>query len=277
VSEKRSISIPIAVSISASAPPPEDPDEEHLPISFNINYFRPSYFILEAELEVTAFVRQFDLLVFDPQMDGMEGDEYQSHLLIKGWNCGNEFAFASFLRKRKAARELATLPAATLMDYWRWNRGRAERQAQVGDTKSIPRIAFVRVGGEARGAAFWPDGGVPTVIPHVAYLIVDQEKIGSERQPGEENHALVAWEVARSLLERYHFIETDNSFVLDDGAQPPSDLARSIRSLPAYTGEFAPLSADEVLDRELVEKYARKSIVKRALDFMRRRRSGQST
>jgi hypothetical protein len=259
------------------APPPEDPEEEHLPISFNINFFRPSYFILEAELEVTAFVRHFDLVVFDPQIDGMEGDEYQSHLLIKGWNCGNEFAFASFLRERGAAREVPTLPAATLMEYWRWNRGRAERQAQVGNTKSIPRIAFVRVGGEARSAAFWPDGGVPSIIPHVAYLIVDREKCDPEQQSGKENQALVAWEVARPLLERYNLIETDNSFVLDDGAQPPGELARLIQSLPAYTGEFAPLSAHEVVDRELVERYARKSIVKLALDFMRWRRSGQPT
>jgi hypothetical protein len=233
--------------------------------------------LYDAAASIPAIVRHFDLLVFDPQMDGMEGDEYQGDLLIKGWNCGNEFAFASFLRKRKAARELTALPAATLMESGRWNRGRAERQAQVGDTKSIPRIAFVRVGGEARSAAFWPDGGIPTVIPRVAYLIVGREKIGFEQPPGEENHALVAWEVARSLLERYDFIETDNSFVLDDGAQSPGDLARSIRSLPAYSGEFAPLSADEVLDRELVEKYVPKSIVKRALDFMRWLRSGQST
>jgi hypothetical protein len=257
-------------------PPPEDPDEEHLPISFNINFFRPSYFILEAELEVTAFVRYFDLVVFDPQIDGMEGDEYQSHLLIKGWNRGNEFAFASLLRKRKVARDVPTLPAATLMEFWRWNLGRAERQARVGDTKSIPRILFVRIAGEARSAAFWPDGGIRSIIPHVDYLVVDREKFDPEQQPGKEDQALVAWEVARPLLERYGSIEMDNSFVLNDDAQPPGGLAGLIQSLPAYTGEFVPLSADDVLDRELVEKYARKSILRRALDFMRWRRSGQS-
>src|SRR5580658_8884848 len=38
----------------------EASDTEDYPVAFNINYFRPSYFILEAEMEVSAFVRTFD-------------------------------------------------------------------------------------------------------------------------------------------------------------------------------------------------------------------------
>ncbi len=81
------------------APVPKDSQEQSLPVSFNINFFRPSYFILEAELEVSALVRHFGLIVFDPQVDGMEEGEYQSDLLIKGWNGGNLCAFATFLKK----------------------------------------------------------------------------------------------------------------------------------------------------------------------------------
>jgi len=44
------------------------------PIAFNLNYYRPSFFVLEAEPEVTALVRQFGLVVMDPQMQGMGVD-----------------------------------------------------------------------------------------------------------------------------------------------------------------------------------------------------------
>lgn len=49
----------------------DDEEGELYPIAFNINYFRPSYFIMEAEIEVSALVRAFDLVVDDPQWKGM--------------------------------------------------------------------------------------------------------------------------------------------------------------------------------------------------------------
>jgi hypothetical protein len=64
----------------------EGPAEDHSPVAFNINYFRPSYFILEAELEVSAFVREFELKISDPQIGGMGEGEYRSDLLVSGWN-----------------------------------------------------------------------------------------------------------------------------------------------------------------------------------------------
>jgi len=41
--------------------PPEGAQDEYIPVTLNVNYFRPSYFILEVEPEVTAFVRHFDV------------------------------------------------------------------------------------------------------------------------------------------------------------------------------------------------------------------------
>ena len=54
--------------------------EAAYPVAFNLNFFRPSYFICEAEPEVTAFVRQFDCVVFDPQSTGMGEGEYQDEI-----------------------------------------------------------------------------------------------------------------------------------------------------------------------------------------------------
>ena len=62
-----------------------DADERDGPhpyrFSFTINFFRPSYFILEAEPEVTALVDRFDFLVSDPQTKGMGDGVYAPELL----------------------------------------------------------------------------------------------------------------------------------------------------------------------------------------------------
>src|SRR5262245_20463321 len=50
-------------------------DPPMLPVTFNMNYFRPHIFGLEAEPEVAAFVSNFNLTVSDPQMSGMDTGE----------------------------------------------------------------------------------------------------------------------------------------------------------------------------------------------------------
>src|SRR5271168_4683376 len=51
----------------------DETDSKLFPVSFNLNYFRPHPFGLEAEPEAAAFVREFDLTVSDPQTSGMGG------------------------------------------------------------------------------------------------------------------------------------------------------------------------------------------------------------
>src|ERR1700743_190727 len=38
---------------------------------FEVNFFRPSFFGLEAEIELSAFIAMFRPRIFDPQIDGM--------------------------------------------------------------------------------------------------------------------------------------------------------------------------------------------------------------
>ena len=42
-----------------------------------MNFFRPSFFALEAEPELTLVVKEFDFTVLDPQTDGMGKGEYE--------------------------------------------------------------------------------------------------------------------------------------------------------------------------------------------------------
>src|SRR5262249_11955370 len=70
-------------TVTSNAPDLEEPASGY-PLSFNINYCRPSFFGKEAEPELHAFIERFDLLVDDPQIGGMGVGEYDSAKFLRG-------------------------------------------------------------------------------------------------------------------------------------------------------------------------------------------------
>jgi hypothetical protein len=141
--------------------PSEGGEPPQLPISLNVNCFRPSYFIAEVETEVTALVQRFDMIAFDPQLGGMGEGEYQGELLIAGWNSGNEFAFSTFLKDPEHRTGLLSLPSATLAEIWTWNRKRGALQARFGDSKFVPRVSFIRIDEGVSTAVAFPRSFLP--------------------------------------------------------------------------------------------------------------------
>jgi hypothetical protein len=236
--------------------PSEKGQPPQLPISLNVNFFRPSYFIAEVETEVTALVHQFDMIVFDPQLNGMGEGEYQKELLIAGWNHGNEFAFSTFLKDPEHRADLLSMPSAKLGKIWTWNRERRALQARYGDSKFVPRISFIRLDHEVSSAVVWPDG-IPSVIPPVDCLIVIREALAPRRLFRRvEDRTLLAWQDAQPMFERYGSRQADNAILLDY-RRPPDELASFVRSLPGGNREISMVSADQILDRELVDKHTR--------------------
>ncbi len=136
--------------------PSETGEPPQFPVSLNVNFFRPSYFIAEVETEVTALVHRFDMVVFDPQENGMGEGEYQKELLIAGWSQGNEYAFSAFLKEPEPRGNLLSMPAAELERIWTWNRQRRALQARYGDSKFVPRICFIRIDYGVASAVVWP-------------------------------------------------------------------------------------------------------------------------
>jgi hypothetical protein len=237
-----------------------EPSETEAPpqlcVSLNVNYFRPSYFIAEVETEVTALVHRFDMVVFDPQEGGMGEGEYQNELLIAGWSQGNEFAFSTFLKDPKQRGSPLSMPSAELGRIWTWNRQRRALQARCGDSKFVPRICFIRLDHGVASAVVWPDG-IPSVIPCVDRLIVIRKALAPRRLfRSADDRVLLTWQDALPMLKRYGSSEPNNSIVLDYD-QPPEQMASFVRSLPGGNQEIALVSPDQVLDRELVEKYSR--------------------
>jgi hypothetical protein len=232
----------------------QETDQDALPVALNINFFRPSYFILEAEPEVTTFVRHFDLVVSDPQMHGMGEGEYQRDLLISGWNHGNEFAYSVLAKDATQRDNIVSLPKADLMRIWTWNRSRKELQAQIGDSQFVPRIIFARIGRQIFTAAVWPDG-IPALVPLVDYLIVPRKETAPKRFFRRvEDRVLLAWSDARSFLERYGSRTYGDTIALNY-AQQEKEVTNFVESLARDDRQIIGISADQVLDRELIEKY----------------------
>lgn len=243
--------------LQTEEPLEEDDDKplEHFPVVLNINYLRPSYFIFEAEPEVTAFVKYFDLLVFDPQMEGMDEGEYNIEKLLSGWNRGNEFGYTSILKDKNNRSSIFHLPAEQLQNAWRWNRSRSQVQARVGESKFVPRIMFMNLGGSTVTAAVWPDG-IPMLVTHVDYLCVARKELAPTKFfRKKEDTTFVEWNKALPVLLK-HGTQNDDGSISLNYMTPPFDVVKFVKSLPSENRAIEGLSADRVLDREIYERSA---------------------
>lgn len=147
-----------------------EPDDGTLDagVSFNLNYFRPHIFALEAEPELAAFVAHFGLSVDDPQNDGMGRGPYHRDGFLKGWQAGNRFAYR--VVARPDAEPPPTLPTAEIERIWHWNRQEEALRARFGGALFIPRITCGVIDGKVVTYAVWGDG-IPIALPRVDWVI----------------------------------------------------------------------------------------------------------
>ena len=230
----------------------DDEEGELYPIAFNINYFRPSYFIMEAEIEVSALVRVFDLVVDDPQWKGMGKGEYDAEVLMSGWNAGNESAYDIFLETPEQRSHLRTLPSATVLQAWRWNFERDARQQSVGDTKFVPRIQFLEVEGQMTSAMVWPDG-VPLVAAPVDRFILTGENLLRRRPDLTKARRLLPWAEAIQILAPF-IKQAPGPVVTFDYDEMPSEVLDLLLRRSSEPVSCTIWPQDRVLDREIVER-----------------------
>jgi hypothetical protein len=233
-------------------PSGEEAETSPFAATFNMNFFRPSVFALEAEPEVTAFVREFDLTVEDPQNDGMGEGEYDSAKFLIRWNAGNAFAFRAFLSDPEYPRP-KTLPRAAIHRAWEWNRDRAALQTKLGDDKFVPAVFFFEQSNRIRTFAVWPDG-IPIAVPDVDFFFVMRKELAPRRFLWrKEDHALLSREDAAPVFARFKERRSDALFVLDY-VSPPADVREFVTGLPRLNGNLNGVAASEVLDQELVDQ-----------------------
>lgn len=220
--------------------------------AFNINYFRPHVFGLEAAPELAAFVRHFDLIVDDPQSEGMGRGEFTEDGFLRGWNAGNRFAFRVMVQQEPDL-DVPTRPAAELEAVWRWNLERAVLQADH-DELFVPRIYYLQRDDVLYTMATWTDA-IPTVLPEVDLLMLGRAELAPRRLFGrDEDMAIIAWHELASLLEPFPRGEMPlpHRTIAYDHAPEPIRAFFQAR-WPAGLDAYAMVSADQILDRELLE------------------------
>jgi hypothetical protein len=249
--ENRDTGVYFVIELQTQA---DEPGEEYFPLALNINYFRPDFFILEAEPEITRFVAEFDLTVSDPQLAGMGEGEYSAERLLSGWRHGNEFGHSSILADPANHAQVHSLPSSVTRDAWRWNFGRDALQEAVGESKYVPPVTFLLLDGKVVTVTIWPDG-IPVVMPQVDYLFIGRKELAPRRFfRKEQDHVLLAWDDALPVLKRHSSSQFGAAISLDYD-QTPKDVVAFVQSLPKYARELSGISPDRVLDRELVEKH----------------------
>jgi hypothetical protein len=230
-----------------------------LPVAFNINYFRPHIFGLEAEPEVTKFVEYFDLLVYDPQIDGMADGIYTPGGFLKGWNSGNDFAHSA-LFSASPSTEIHALPTAKLEAYWRWNMANdmlQERYEEKG--LFIPHIWFVTYRGKVCSAVSWAEG-IEIALPMVDVILTYRSPTRLAKLAGGKPEQLVV-KVADILPRLEHFERSADPldhFLVHFGGEPgrvASELAKLFQGRHGNWNELRRLSPERVLNAEIVDRY----------------------
>jgi hypothetical protein len=232
-------------------------DPDSLPLAFNINYFRPQVFALEAEPEVRAFVSNFHLQVDDPQEEGMGQGDYSTSGFIRGWNHGNDAACRGFLSLPNLLWPGHTLPSPTIKRLWKWNFERANFQDELINNNVdafVPKVMFGILDEKLITFVAWTDG-MPTYLPQVDKVFIMRYELAPRRLlMKKEDVALADWADIKASLP-FKTVERHLTYLAPEYEERPKAVETFIRSLKPAKPEITGISFDQILDRELVAKY----------------------
>ena len=155
-------------------------------VMFNLNYFRPHVFGLDAAVELEDFSKAFDARVTDPQ-EGTDGAAFSREDFLRSWNAGNQFAYRSLLKEQ--TEPVFTWPGRRIRKVWEWNYTRPPDEEREAQTLFVPGIFAVEIEGEARSVAIWPPD-CAILLPAADAVLVPCEPRGRT----SEDLALVTWD-----------------------------------------------------------------------------------
>jgi hypothetical protein len=223
-------------------------------VAFNLNYFRPHVFGLEAAPELEAFAAAFAARVTDPQNEGMGEDAaFTREGFLRGWNAGNRFGYRAILSEQ-TDQPIHTWPARRIREVWAWNFARAAEQERAGEEMFVPAIFATAVEGEVWSVAIWPPE-CPILLPAVDAVLVPLAQSGKQ----SNELALVRWEEVLAVVKSYQV-----KGVAAGGAglaryrlafeDWPAEVAAFLGNKRRAVGEMNGVGLDGVLDQELVEE-----------------------
>jgi hypothetical protein len=215
-------------------------------VQFNLNFYRPHVFGLEAAIELEAFSKAFGMTVTDPQDEGM-GDEavFSRERFLHGWNAGNRFAYRSMLADK--SEQPVSWPAKRIREVWVWNHTRPAEDDQSADI-FVPAIFPVEVDGKVGTVVVWPPQ-CSILMPAVDAVLVPLAQTGK----GTEEMALVRWAEVLPVVKTYQVKATGLARYQLSSESWSNQVAEFLAGKRKPAGKLKGISMDEILDQELVE------------------------
>jgi len=194
-------------------------------VSFNLNYFRPPFFALEAAIELAAFAEHTGYNAHDPQHQAA-GGPFSREEFLTAWNAGNDFAYRAMLSMPEP-RELFTFPRAGLEAAWEWNYTCKQRLEEMVDEVFLPRIMFIKDGSSAASVSVWPEA-IPIHLPVTSSVLLGRSR-GEER-----DFAHARWEDVEPLLSEFERVESPAPHYCVVYERLPPAIAKLFGSLPPF-------------------------------------------
>ena len=224
-----------------------------LPAYFNIQHGKPHIYALEAEPELSEFIRTFDLTISDLFMKSSSYGEYNELDFYRGWNSGNEIAYRDLLKNNNKS-DLHSLPTAWMEKVWRWNFHVPFMQAEQGKELFIPKILFIDYQSTLFTAVVWTDGQ-PIALPKVDKLILYRRNLASGFHLGKhEDMALASVTDVEPLLKGYPLEKESLEYYTVIYKEIPQEIKRFVKSQKAVKKEGLKfIGIEEILDKEMLE------------------------
>jgi len=223
--------------------------------AFDLNYFRPSFFALEAAPEISAFVRHFGCKIGNAR-PGNQGVFDENHF-IEDWNYGNESSYGTIRRLHGDSMDgYHFRPEQELLRIWRWNYTRKSRSEAMRDDLFIPKIFWGLFDGILKSFCAWPDA-IPSILPPVDGLWISRTNLAPQPLFGKksDDQCFVPFETMRPLLEPYYVDSpTLPSFKLP--LTVPSPILDRVRRLEPMKSKVTGIHPERVLVKELIEQPA---------------------
>jgi len=230
----------------------EDDFEFNVEVSFNINFYRPHFFGLEAANEVERFISYFNCEIEDPQNEGMGNNLFTKEGFLKGWNAGNLFAVKAFRKQSKLPINL--MSSEILEKIWQWNYSITEKNRIYGEGLFIPKIIFMEVDGVFGSCAVWPDA-IPTFVPNVDYLYVPRRENAPKKllQKRTEDNCIISNTDFPKFFSDYVVEDTGIKAFKLPNPVTPNFIKRYVSELTAFDGQIEGVASDTVINQELTE------------------------
>lgn len=220
------------------------PASDEPPLVALINYYRPSFFVREIELELRSLVAAFGLVVFDPQNEQTAPDGFDAGWLTSRWDAANRQASPAL-----ATDNADTMSTARLAAAWSWNYQRNAVQESYGEDVFVPGIIAIRTPAGTSTAVVWTDA-IPLILPDVGYVIVFRNRLAPRRllRAAEPDAVLLGHETVVDVLRPWSTI-VDDRLEFRVPSIPP-ELEQWVQRLPAQRGGFSGVAWDQVHDIE---------------------------